>query len=122
MSFQYRCYREQDLINITPKLYAKDQSKLFYPTQENTIVVLENNHIVAFMDFSHFEDEDIYCIDLFEVFNPRKGIGTRIIKEIQGFEEITCLEVNPYSQQSVKFWDKLGFEFINHETMQWKKG
>ena len=124
MNFEYRKFLNEDLLLVHPSLYKKELNKIFSPTQENTITVLQNEKIVAFLDCSNRMDRDvaILSIDLFEVFDPGKGIGSQIIKEIQQREEVTCIEVIPYSPQSVRFWEKMGLKFIDNETMQWKKG
>ena len=47
--------------------------------------------IVAFLDCSNRMDRDVYIlsIDLFEVFDPGKGIGSKIIKELERVLEET---------------------------------
>lgn len=124
MNFEYRNFLNEDLILVHPSLYKKELNKVFSPTQETTITILQDDRIVAFLDCSYRMDRDvvILSIDLFEVFDSGKGIGSQIIKEIQQCEEVTCIEVIPYSHQSVHFWQKMGLKFIDNETMQWKKG
>ena len=124
MNFECRNFLNEDLLLVQPSLYKKELNKVFSPTQENTITILQNDKIVAFLDCSNRMDRDVYIlsIDLFEVFDPGKGIGSKIIKEIQQCEEVTCIEVIPYSPRSIHFWEKMGLKFIDNETMQWKKG
>ena len=124
MNFEYRNFLNEDLLLVHPSLYKRELNKVFSPTQENTITILHNDKIVAFLDCSYRMDRDVvvWSIDLFEVFDFGKGIGSQIIKEIQQCEEMTCIEVIPYSPRSVRFWEKMRFKFIDNETMQWKKG
>ena len=88
----------EDLLLVHPSLYKRELNKVFSPTQENTITILHNDKIVAFLDCSYRMDRDVvvWSIDLFEVFDFGKGIGSQIIKEIQQCEEMTCIEVIPY--------------------------
>ena len=124
MNFEYRKFLNEDLLLVHPSLYERELNKVFSPTQENTITILHNDKIVAFLDCYYRMDRDVVVlsIDLFEVFDFGKGIGSQIIREIQQCEEVICIEVIPYSPQSVHFWQKMGLEFIDNETMQWKKG
>jgi hypothetical protein len=98
MNFEYRNFLNEDLILVHPSLYKKELNKVFSPTQETTITILQDDRIVAFLDCSYRMDRDvvILSIDLFEVFDSGKGIGSQIIKEIQQCEEVTCIEVIPY--------------------------
>lgn len=119
--FEYRAFCDQDLLLVTPTLYKVNVDNLFRPTEENTITILQKSQIIAFIDISYYEEADVYSIDMFEVFDTGKGIGTQIIHEIQQCEEIACIEINPYSYRSIRFWNKMGFEFVGDETMQWRK-
>lgn len=85
MHFEYRNFSNEDLLSVHPSLYKKELNKVFSPTQENTITILQNDKIVAFLDCSYRMDRDVVVlsIDLFEVFDSGKGIGSQIINEIQ---------------------------------------
>ncbi len=122
MNFKYRSYSQNDSLMVTPSLYNAEPNKIFSPTEQNTITILQNNKIVAFMDLSYYYESGVHTIDLFEVFDTGNGLGTQIINEVKQCEEVSCIEINPYSKRSVNFWIKMGFKFIDDETMQWKKG
>lgn len=118
MNFEYRSYSQNDSLMVTPSLYNAKPNKIFSQSEENTITILQNNKIVAFIDLSYYCESGVHTIDLFEVFNTGNGLGTRIINEVKQCEEVSCIEINPYSKQSVNFWIKMGFQFIDDETMQ----
>ncbi len=122
MNFEYRPFSNEDLCFVTPLLYKREPNKIFSPTEENTITILLENQIVAFIDWSYYREQNIYSIDLFEVFNPGNGIGTEIIRYIQQCDKVTCIQINPYSSRSIRFWRKMGFQFMDDDTMQWQKG
>lgn len=122
MDFEYRHFLKKDLNVVSPSLYNNKPDELYSPTEENTFTVLKDNQIKAFIDFSYYQDIDVFSIDLFEVFERGQGTGTQIINEIQLCEKVNCIEVNPFTDRSVRFWSKMGFYFVDSETMQWKKG
>ena len=122
MDFEYRPFSKKDLHVVSPSLYNNKPDEIFSPTEENTFTILNGNKIIAFIDFTYYHDIDVVSIDLFEVFERSKGTGTQIINEIQLCEKVNCIEVNPFTECSVEFWRKMGFYFVDSETMQWKKG
>ena len=122
MDFEYRTFSKNDLHEVSPSLYNDKPDEIFSPTEETTLTVLKDNKIIAFIDFNYYHDIDVVSIDLFEVFERSKGTGTQIINEIQRCENVSCIEVNPLTDRSVRFWRRMGFHFVDSETMQWKKG
>lgn len=118
MNIEYRFFQKKDIIDLNLELYSNNENDIFYPEEENTIAILINNKCEALLDC--FYEKNCFVITGFEVFSKGKGIGKILINEIKKCEDIKKIELIP-TKNSEGFWKKMGFVYIEDNTMEWKK-
>jgi GNAT superfamily N-acetyltransferase len=104
-------------------VYKNGSSRLRPIRIDNTIIFLECNIIkdeVGYVDFMTLDHEKEFHIDYFEVHTlyQKQGYGREIYHWIENYAKhkgIRTIYLTPY-KSAVRFWIKLGFLPISHDS------
>lgn len=90
---------------------------IIYTLDDQSYSVIDDDKVIAFIDFSFDDDNHILFITAFETINKGTGMGRKVISCLQNCDDVFKIIVNPLPQ-SMPFWSKMNFK-PNGEDWIW---
>lgn len=82
-----------------------------YKHEPHSYVIIENNQHMAYLHF-RMKDSQVMWLDMIEVIEKRKGLGTKIIYFL--FQHFGLQKIEGFSfceERAYRFWEQLGAKF-----------
>jgi len=94
-------------------------SSIIYALDDSIFSIWINHQVEASIDFYCTKDGTLF-ITAFETINKNSGVGKRIIRQFQKYDDVEKIIIQPVAN-SVEFWEKMDFYPISCEEWIWEK-